>query len=67
LDKVECLNSAVFQGLRENQTLHTILAMVVQIGNYLNHGTPKGNSQGFKIGLLTNLGSIKSINTPIDG
>jgi dishevelled associated activator of morphogenesis len=67
LDKVELMNNAVFSGLRQNQTLHMILAMVVQIGNYLNHGTPKGNSQGFKISLLTNLSSIKSINSVQDG
>ena len=40
--------------------------MIVQIGNYLNYGTPKGNSKGFKISLLSDLGQIKSINGNTD-
>ena len=49
------------QGLKENKVLRKMLAMVVQMGNYLNHGTAKGNSKGFKIGLLAELPQIKSI------
>ena len=49
------------QGLKENKVLRRMLAMVVQMGNYLNHGTAKGNSKGFKIGLIAELSQIKSI------
>lgn len=31
------------------------------MGNYLNHGTAKGNSKGFKIALIAELPQIKSI------
>lgn len=55
LDKVDELQNSIEQGLKSNDTLHTLLAMTVQIGNYLNHGTLKGNSKGFKISILTTL------------
>lgn len=41
-----------------------ILAMTVQIGNYLNYGTPKGNCKAFKIGILNDLSQVKSLKAP---
>jgi hypothetical protein len=58
------LNNAVFKQTCENEVLMKILAMIVQIGNYLNYGTPKGNCKAFKIGLLSNLSQVKSLKGP---
>jgi diaphanous 1 len=46
------LDSAV-KGIRDNNQLKEIFAMILKIGNYLNYGTAKGNQQGFSMDLLS--------------
>lgn len=40
------LDSAM-KGIRDNEKMKEILAMILKTGNYLNYGTPKGKAQGF--------------------
>lgn len=43
---MEAVNSAIV-GIRDNNKLKEIIAMILKIGNYLNFGTPKGKALGF--------------------
>jgi len=46
----------VFLALRGSRAIPSILALVVQIGNYLNHGSNKGGQPGFSLESLSLLG-----------
>ena len=54
------LNSAV-KGIRDNEKMKELFALILKIGNYLNFGTNKGKAQGFHMDLLLQLSAIKSI------
>lgn len=38
---------AAVTGIRDNERLKEIFAMILKVGNYLNYGTNKGKAQGF--------------------
>jgi len=50
----------MIQLLRRNEHLHTILQIVLKLGNYLNGGTSKGGAYGFKLDTLNKLKNTKS-------
>jgi hypothetical protein len=42
--------------------LRAVLEVVLQVGNYLNEGSSKGNAAGFKLSALTALSNTRSVN-----
>jgi hypothetical protein len=46
--------------LNSNKELIEVLQYVLAIGNYINHGTKKGNAYGFKLSSLTKLIEFKA-------
>jgi hypothetical protein len=46
--------------IKSNEKFHKMLRMVLDIGNFLNYKTPKGNCPGFKLQSLKDLSSMKS-------
>merc|ERR1719263_2191244 len=57
--QVEAINKAV-QCLRGSKTLPLLLALVLQVGNALNAGTPRGAAAGFTSEALGRLAETKS-------
>uniref|UniRef100_A0A6V2PDY2 FH2 domain-containing protein n=1 Tax=Emiliania huxleyi TaxID=2903 RepID=A0A6V2PDY2_EMIHU len=57
--QVEAINKAV-QCLRGSKTLPLLLALVLQVGNALNAGTPRGAAAGFTSEALGKLAETKS-------
>lgn len=45
--------------LETNDTLFKVFGMALAVGNILNGGTPKGQSDGFDLSVVTKLGSFK--------
>ena len=45
--------------IRESESFKNIIALILSIGNYLNHGTNKGNAQGFSLNILSQLNTIR--------
>ena len=50
----------------ESPKLKKVFDIILNIGNFLNHGTAKGNCSGFNLGTLKKLGDTKAtINSKI--
>jgi len=47
--------------LRENQKLRTVLALFLELGNYMNGGTARGQADGFSVETLPKLSDTKDI------
>lgn len=51
-----------YKELKENKSWLKILGMVLGIGNILNGGTPKGQADGFDLGVLGKVNLVKDVN-----
>ena len=51
--------SEALSAIRESESFKNMISIILSIGNYLNHGTNKGNAQGFSLNILSQLNSIK--------
>ncbi|KAI1719845.1 formin homology 2 domain-containing protein [Ditylenchus destructor] len=63
LDEMKPYLNAVIRAsttLTGNKKLKQFLALVLAIGNYLNHGKRSGNAQGFSVSSLTLIQGVKS-------
>jgi len=50
------------QAVRHSRNLHTLLEIVLALGNYLNGGTNRGGTYGFKLKSLAKLSDCRSSN-----
>ncbi|XP_070400600.1 inverted formin-2-like isoform X2 [Nothobranchius furzeri] len=57
--KAELLGGAC-QSLRESTRLPSFCKLILNVGNFLNHGTHTGNAEGFKIGTFLKLAETKA-------
>ena len=57
--KLDTLHKAVKE-LMESKRLKKLLAVILDVGNFLNNKTPQGNSYGYKVSALLKLTSVKS-------
>ncbi len=52
--------SEAARGLRESQGLRTVLRVILSLGNYMNAGTRRGKSYGFRVEALNKLSMAKA-------
>jgi len=57
---IEVVAQAVV-ALRDNEDFKEFIGLLLQVGNYLNFGTPKGKAMGFQMELLQSISTIKSV------
>ncbi|GLD93157.1 hypothetical protein PINS_up001749 [Pythium insidiosum] len=57
--KVEKLRAASSE-IQQSAEFKTVLAVVLQVGNKMNQGTPRGNAKGFRLGDLPKLAQLKA-------
>jgi formin 2 len=51
--------SSGLETIKTSESFKELIALVLSIGNYLNHGTNKGNASGFSLNTLALLSSVK--------
>lgn len=51
--------------ISQSAEFKTILLVVLQVGNKMNHGTNRGDAKGFRLGDLTKLAQLKSIDKSV--
>ena len=61
METVSTVANATSQ-VKESAKLRKLLEVVLAIGNYLNGGTARGGSYGFKLDALSKLATVKSLN-----
>lgn len=52
--------SAAGDCLQHSARLEKLLGLILQVGNYLNGGTPRGRADGFELDTLAKLGKLKA-------
>ena len=57
-DMITTISDAL-SAVRESLSFKNMIAVILSIGNYLNHGTNKGNAQGFSLNTLSQLDTVK--------
>lgn len=63
-DNVNLLKQS-YDAISTNEKFKQIMRIILEVGNFLNYKTSKGNSFGFKLNTLKNIGGLKS--KKIDG
>ena len=63
-DNVNMLKNA-YDSIKANEKFKKLMRLVLDIGNFLNFKTPKGNAYGFRLQSLKNMSNVKS--KKIDG
>ena len=58
-DNVNLLKQA-YDAISSNNKFKQIMRIILDVGNFLNYKTPKGNSFGFKLQTLKNMSGFKS-------
>ncbi|CAI2377211.1 unnamed protein product [Moneuplotes crassus] len=58
-DNISLLKQS-YEAISTNDKFKKLIRMILEIGNFLNFKTPKGNCLGFKLQSLTNLVNMKS-------
>ena len=56
------LMQSAIRELSQGKQLRGVLEAILNIGNFLNHGTSRGNAAGFKLDTLAKLKSTKATN-----
>ena len=59
--KIQTISQST-QVIRTSESFYTLLLAVLKVGNYLNHGTNKGNTTGFSLNSLNQLEFFKANN-----
>lgn len=49
----------VFEFIENNEIMYEVFGMTLAIGNIMNGGTPKGQSDGYELGILSKITSTK--------
>jgi hypothetical protein len=52
--------SKACEEIMDSNNLKLLIALVLNVGNYLNGGTPRGRAEGFDISILTRLDDLRS-------
>ena len=55
---VDCISLSL-NAIRNSESFKNLIGVILNIGNFLNHGTNKGNAAGFSLNTLGQLSSLK--------